>query len=558
MLEKVISSPVILELSLSSELGVSIMASLIDCQLASLTNQFHTLAHRFHYYYNETQLLLSLSSSLRFVIRMEKNTRVVDSQRSLSISSLLAKLNVHQLTMVLTDILKSSSERFKKYCSSITVIRHICDSLISRLKENTVMPSRNTILQSVKALIELSDESFTQTFLKQVCEKEETDVSWSKQNKFSLRNDLIYSSPDVWGKLDCTSKQLIMNTSCLLVHSWTEEICRLLVNSSTGPTTSNQNSATLNGSIIICVQLFFLVEKNRAELEEKITAQVFQPLISQLNGSQLLELVLKLYQSEVALRPNIKKFPACIELYRGICRLLFNMEYLSLVNLEIAAKIVHCLLWFEDQQSWHSFALSICKSFSLPQSRIFLRNFLQNVAIQRALKDSSPAFAAFVFIVDHWEQQSGSLTEPSFSWHQPEAVVLNHPEVQTFLRSSVQSMTYMKFSGIAEARRFASTLMRMGPSNNFNVSVTSSGIGKLSQCVIMKNRDHFEQTRRNFLSRKTELVELVKLRDRISQENLRAKQLADAISSEPITTDEVHIVPPPKRPKLNIPVVELE
>ena len=48
------------------------------------------------------------------------------------------------------------------------------------------------------------------------------------------------------------------------------------------------------------------------------------------------------------------------------------------------------------------------------------------------------------------------------------------------------------------------------------------------------------------------------VRNRIIQENLRAKQLADAISSEPITTDEVHIVPPPKRPKLNIPVVELE
>ena len=48
------------------------------------------------------------------------------------------------------------------------------------------------------------------------------------------------------------------------------------------------------------------------------------------------------------------------------------------------------------------------------------------------------------------------------------------------------------------------------------------------------------------------------VRNRIIQENLRAKQLADAISSEPIMTDELHIVPPPKRLKLNIPVVELE
>jgi hypothetical protein len=57
---------------------------------------------------------------------------------------------------------------------------------------------------------------------------------------------------------------------------------------------------------------------------------------------------------------------------------------------------------------------------------------------------------------------------------------------------------------------------------------------------------------------KTELIELIKLRNRLGQEIAQAEQLAVAISSTPITTDEVCVVPPPKRPKLDIPVIELE
>jgi hypothetical protein len=184
--------------------------------------------------------------------------------------------------------------------------------------------------------------------------------------------------------------------------------------------------------------------------------------------------------------------------------------------------------------------------------------FLKDLPIQRALKAFAPAFAAFLHIVDHRAQQSVNLKEPTFSWHQSNAVVPNNPEVQAFLRSPQESMTYMKFSGIAEARRLAVFLQVMGQSNNFSVSVTTSGSGKNSRCDIVKNRNHFERRARDFFSRKAELIELVKLRNRLGQEIAQAEQLAAAITSTPVATDEVCVVPPPKRPKLDIPVIELE
>jgi hypothetical protein len=567
-LKKVISSPLILELALSSEMGVSAVLSLVDKQLISLTSKLQKILRdeaqppanvNKLYQKNETQLLLSLSSCLRIVIRVEKNSSNSIAQRSSSISSLLSKLNVQQLTTVLNDILKSSSRHLKKPSSTATIIHQICVFLISRLnnKNTTAVLSRSTILQSIKAVIEVNDESLSQTLFQQFCEKEEIG-SWSKQNKSGLLRDIL-SSPEVWGKLDSSSRQIIMDTCASLVNSWIVEIS-LSLNSLIESTATQINAPPklLTESIVECVQIFFWGEKNRFDIEQKITAEAFQPLIFKLNASQLLELVLQLFKSEFDARPNIKKFPICMDWYRSICRILFTMEFVSLVNLDVATRIVNCLLWLEDEESWKQFAQSVCRHFQSSRGNLFVQIFLKDLPIQRALKAFAPAFAAFVHIVDHWAQHSVNLKEPTFSWQQSKAVVPNNPEVQTFLRSPLESMTYMKFGGIAEARRFADSLQAMGQSNNFSVSVTSSGSGKNSRCDIKKNRNFFERTTRKFFSRKAELIELIKLRNRLGQEIAQVEQLAAVISSTPITTDEVCVVPPPKRPKLDIPVIELE
>jgi hypothetical protein len=565
VLTKVISSPLILELALSSEIGLSVVLSLVDKQLISITIQLQQIlrdktqspanVNRF-YQRSETQLLLSLSSCLRIVIRLEKIPSISTAQRSSSISSLLSKLSVQQLNTVLNDLFKSSSRHLKK--PSSTIIRQICDLLILRLNAKTSFKlSKSTFLQTVKALIEVNDESHTQTLFKQFCEKDGIGA-WSKQNKSGLLREIL-SSSEVWGKLDSSSRQLIMKTCASLIHSRIAEIIKSL-NSLTGSTTTQNQSLrklAIEG-IVDCVQLFFWGEKNRFELEQKITAEAFQPLIMKLNSSVLLELVLQLYKSESDARPNIKKFPICMDWYRTICRILFTMEFVSLVNLDVATRIVNCLLWLEDEESWKQFAQSVCKNFLFIRGNLFVQIFLKDHSIQRALKDFAPAFAAFVHIVDHWAQRTEKLKEPIFSWQQSNAVVQNYPEVQAFLRSPQESMAYMNFGGIAEARRLANSLNALGQSNNFSVSVTTSGSGKNSRCDIVKNRNHFERRARDFFSRKAELIELVKLRNRLGQEIAQAEQLAAAITSTPVATDEVCVVPPPKRPKLDIPVIELE
>jgi hypothetical protein len=482
------------------------------------------------------------------MIQMEKNFHKLDAQRlSLRISSLLAKLDFHQLICILTDILTINPTGVKRSSCAVTIIRHIQDALISRLKKNaTVMLNRKDILGALDVFITLGDDaSFTHNFLKQICENEETG-SWSHRMKYNLFLDLLIV-PNFWKKLDDRSKVIILKCCDKLIQDWVVDIC----GSINEPTTSIEASTKLDESILISVRLFFFVESKRfgTDAQKMITTQVFQPLILKLNVSQLLELVLKLHQSEsssfATLKLDIKKFPNCMDWYLGISRLLFTMDYISLVNMEVATKILHCLLWLEDEQAWQSFALSVGNTFPSVQSHFFVRIFLIN-DIQTAVKESSHAFAAFLRIVDKLTEKSAFLEEPAVDWRQSKACLPDYAEVEAFLRSSVQVMTYKKFTGIAEARHFAQRLEYMGKSNNFSVSVTVSGSGKQSRCIITKNCD---EKAKNFFSLKADLKELVKLRQRLVKD-VEAKPLARPISSGPKTDKEVCIVPPNKRPKL--------
>lgn len=222
---------------------------------------------------------------------------------------------------------------------------------------------------------------------------------------------------------------------------------------------------------------------------------------------------------ELAASSELRQSPACLEWYRKTCRWLITQDFtVPLVKSleEVAEKMIRCLFFLNDEQSWESFASQICKSFVSDTSNFFVLQFVKNVDFQQILRNSIPASAAFVVIVDYWVQQWESLKEPMFTWQQNKAVLSSYPEVEAFLRSPQERITFAKFSRIAEAQRFAQMLEREGPMKGFSVSATPKGKGKNSRCEIVKNRSYFDHILNNFKSRKSELDDLIRLRSSLS------------------------------------------
>ena len=96
---------------------------------------------------------------------------------------------------------------------------------------------------------------------------------------------------------------------------------------------------------------------------------------------------------------------------------------------------------------------------------------------------------------------------PEFSWHQPNAVVPNHPQVQQFLRGPAQSFTYRNFNDRNHAENWTNkhrydhgcfmTLTPTGSGSSAAVEIvkTSHGSYKDMGNVMKENKQEYNQLR---------------------------------------------------------------
>jgi hypothetical protein len=177
-------------------------------------------------------------------------------------------------------------------------------------------------------------------------------------------------------------------------------------------------------------------------------------------------------------------------------------------------KIFDCLLWLNDELCWESFKVQICKSFPSEEGNLFVQFVVSNEALQETLVEAPLGLTVFNRILDHWiEESSPTKNPPAVDWSMPQASFPAYPEVETFLRSSEESMIYSKFRGINEARQFGKLLdNQSGPRNGFSVHSSFGGIGKKAFCKIEKNNSDCEIVLRSFHARQSELWQVEKLR----------------------------------------------
>lgn len=343
--------------------------------------------------------------------------------------------------------------------------------------------------------------------------------SVSQLPKFDTKLLSSYITSKGWNEMKSPLKMIILNACAALVESEISRILRVLES-------KKSDSSDLKLKISKCTQLFLLIEKNRLDAVQKNVADAFLPLFTKLSTIQLMNFLLELHKSEGKGPSSLKSYPICMDWYRIASRILVSREdFVSIVTGESAIKIMNCLIWLDDEESWHSFADRICAFFDSNQSQLFVQVYLKNVHVQEALLNSIPAFASFNRIVGHLGEQSKLLEDPStFSWVQPTAKVPNYPDVEAFLRSSEEKATFSNlFSGHEAARQFARELEADGPKKGCGVRVTICGDKNVVRCTIAKLRSYHDVVVKDFQKMKSELEQLVKLHQRVLEDRGQSK-----------------------------------
>ena len=479
----------------------------------------------------------------------------------------LAEIDIEDLCQLFLKLHNASCGCRESYPFYLGIIRHFCQLLLSRMEEEEINTAkRGTILKVLKVFMLFGDKSLTHSLLKHLCACKE-NAQYFKQKLLQS----FVSSSGVWGKFDPDLKLMVMNSCSALVESEIANITLTLhskTKESANPYYSRNPPATPKSKLLNCAKFFIFVEKQRFAPEQKNAAPAFQKLFAEVPTNLLLDLALEIRLTEMKASSNIKKFPTCLEWYHDLCRRLFNKNFLSLVKpvpsyyakyqikSECAYKIIHCLLWLDDDESWKCFTRQICKSFPSDKSDIFVRAFLLDTEFQEAIKGSSFAYPAFSWLVDSLVTQWKSVKEPSsFTWQQPTAVLprdrRGYEDIENFLRSTRETMGFPGFINIHEARDFARNLESLGSSSGFSVNVTASGSGRSSCCKIAKNRSYYENIVNTYETRKSELTKLVNLCRGLDGRSKDKRTLETAESNAGPSSS------PAKRVKLDMPVIDL-
>ncbi len=535
---KLLSHQSLWNLAESSELGKKSLVLLLDgCSallfsIMSPSNEVSVSRSRYSYKFYGDTLPSILAKYLQFVLEAERIPALADAHRLSSISLLLSQMKYNQLYHILDVFHKSSSEHWNTSPCYSDMMRDICKSMVSTMKN--VKPIREAVSKIVRFFFDFLDKSLSQSLLMEVCGFQAAGC-WSHNIKYEFFSDII-SSTEVWDKLDSDTKLDILNTCATLIESWITEEGKALDEISWIKKTQEE--------FFNCIDLFFLIEEHRFNPKQKNVIRSFQRFLKKLPAClHLRSFMLKLHKSILTTRPCIKEFPLCLELFTMVCRHFVDQIFLSdKLSKKECDEIVNCLFFIDDARSWERFADEICSLEVITDDNQPFQRTLLNTNIQE-ITESPLASAAIIRIADYWVSKWKSVAEPPFTWNMPKVVIPNYSEVQKFLRSSESHFIY-HLKSIEQFRRFKSNLDRTDLLMKY-VSV-SDWNPRDRNCRLQKTTEYHKRVILELFQRLTsEMDDVLKFRQSLSQnlatvKSTRKRQLQ--LGSSSTSSDEVRIV----------------
>jgi hypothetical protein len=242
-----------------------------------------------------------------------------------------------------------------------------------------------------------------------------------------------------------------------------------------------------NTALQSCASMIFKMEEN-PQLSSLDAARQFTCKLHMLTVEKVCDLILNIRENcECLVKTTLKP----LEFYKSLCHHLLFRDFdfhEGLVNK--IGEIFKCFVWLEDPELLQCLAQKLMNS----QNKL-----LEAITLSEDVKDccmsSLEGRNVFQTLLDFQiSELESEVTEPAFTWEQPDAVFApHHPQVQYFLRSPSRSITYINFNGIRHARNFAAKYFRPESiDRGYSATAEPGGIGKKAFCRIEKTRDLYE------------------------------------------------------------------
>lgn len=326
--------------------------------------------------------------------------------------------------------------------------------------------------------------------------------------------------------------ELIREARTALITTWINGFC-LLLDRERSFATPSSSTDPLQVNITVFLKTFIKMEKNLYDNNRQNVSIGFSHLFSKMSIQRLCQLILDLYKIDSVTQPCLKIVSSCFTVYRDLNRQFVGEDVISLLTptIKLVVKIAKCLFWLGDDVSLETFCQKICTSVPLNEENLLVKKIVSCSSVWPLACTSPPSLATFYVFLDRHIDYLKTIEEPVFSFGQPCAQLPQYPEVEVFLRSSEERMTYHNLASIFHARSFADELTKVCLKNGWcSLKVQAMGSARSAFCEIVKTQDLYQMKMKRFQIVQQEVSEMLSLRQNFeskSTESDLSKRLSD-------------------------------
>ncbi|XP_057376766.1 uncharacterized protein LOC130697985 isoform X2 [Daphnia carinata] len=530
-----------------------------------------------------------IDSYVNFVIECEQDPKTASAQRVVCFTTLFPRLDSYQQCRLIVDLRRRI--RFGGIPSCMQLYQQMCRALPS-CDLHAPGPIKNLIVAVVSSFFQLGDPELILLLMNKICLKstgsnqspEENNLVdvlllsreiWelatsSDLGKTVLSNlikaqistllcmldELVIPRQEIvsgWNfsemrlgipnfktktslleslsQLERTSdhSELIRDARLALIVAWIDGLCQQLDREMTIVTSQSTDPLQLN--VTEFLRTFIQMEKVHNQDGQQPIPIDFKRLFSKMCLKRLCKLILDLRQTDLVASSDMRVIASCFNLCRDLSRQFVEGDIISFMkpSAELSVKIAKWLFWLGDEVALEKFTHKICNCVSLEEENLFVKEIVSSSKLWSLANCAPGHLAAFHALLDRHIGYLKTVKEPVFSFEQPLAELPMYPEVEAFLRSSEEKMSYHKLASIFHARGFADDLTKLCLKNGWcSLRARAMGSTRSAWCEITKTQDMHRANLQQFQAVQQELSKMVSLRENLGHKTFGTKDAEKA------------------------------
>ncbi|MCO5597138.1 hypothetical protein L7F22_051213 [Adiantum nelumboides] len=177
-------------------------------------------------------------------------------------------------------------------------------------------------------------------------------------------------------------------------------------------------------------------------------------------------------------------------------------------------EIMEVFLWLEDSSLLEDLVKSIVSQSQKCKDQLLLKKILASSALWQKASTTDLGRNALKNLLEERMHKLERECKPVFTWCQTSATLPGYADVEAFLRGPFEQSTFFNFTGLPQARDFASKYFggwmsgRSHDGYGYSATAQEGGKGRASYCKIVKTRCVFEEMERQWHAERRELAGL--------------------------------------------------